>query len=80
MKSDKFTEEEKKKKKKTIISMVKSIDDEQDTEIMYFFGQELTENNIELEKYIEIVQKVKKEDIINIANKININVIYFLKD
>ena len=60
--------------------MVKSIDDEQDTEIMYFFGQELTENNIELEKYIEIVQKVKKEDIINIANKININVIYFLKD
>ena len=80
MKSGNFTEEDIENAKKTIISMVKSIDDEQDTEIMYFFGQELTENNIELEKYIEIVQKVKKEDIINIANKININVIYFLKD
>ena len=66
--------------KKGIISSIKSIDDEQDTEITYFFGQELTNNRITLEEYIEKIENVTKEKIIEIAKSITINTIYFLKN
>ena len=66
--------------KKGIISGIRSIDDEQDTEISYFFGQELTNNKITLEKYIENIENVKKENIIKIANLVQINTVYFLRN
>ena len=59
---------------------IRSIDDEQDTEISYFFGQELTNNKITLEKYIENIENVKKENIIKIANLVQINTVYFLRN
>lgn len=80
MKNGNFTEEDIKNAKKIIVSTIKSIDDEQDTEITYFLGQELTQSNISLEEYINEVESVSKEDIVQIANKTNINTIYFLKD
>ncbi|MBR3162588.1 MAG: insulinase family protein [Clostridia bacterium] len=80
MKNGNFTDEDIDNSKKVIISTIKSIDDEQDTEITYFFGQELTGNETNLEEYIQKIEKVKREDIINIANNTNINTIYFLKD
>ena len=39
--------------KKSIISGIRSIDDEQDTEITYFFGQEITNEKISTEEYIK---------------------------
>jgi len=80
MKNGNFTDEDIENAKKGIISGIKSIDDEQDTEITYFFGQELTDTKTSLEQYIEKVQKVSKEDIVKVANSISINTIYFLKD
>ena len=80
MKNGVFTDEDIENAKKGIVSTIKSIDDEQDTEITYFFGQELTNNKISLEEYIEKVEKVTKENIIKIANSANINTIYFLKN
>ena len=80
MKSGNFTEDDISNAKKGIISSIKSIDDEQDTEITYFFGQELTNNKISLDEYISKIEKITKEDIIKIANSITINTIYFLKD
>ena len=80
MKNGVFTEEDIENAKKGIISGIKSIDDEQDTEITYFFGQELTGNKTSLEQYMEKIQKVSKEDIIKIANSITVNTVYFLKD
>ena len=80
MKNGVFTDEDIENAKKGIISGIKAIDDEQDTEITYFFGQELTGSKTSLEEYIEKIQKVCKDDIIKIANSININTIYFLKD
>ena len=35
---------------------------------------------MEIQKYIETIQKVTKQNVIDIANKISINTIYFLKD
>ena len=80
MKSGNITEEEIENSKKGIISAIKGIEDEQDTEITYYYGQELSENEVSTEDYISEILQVSKEDIINIANSVNINTIYFLKD
>ena len=52
MKNGVFTDEDIENTKKGIISGIKSIDDEQDTEITYFFGQELTNSKTSLDQYI----------------------------
>lgn len=75
-----FTDDELENSKKGIISTIKGIEDEQDTEITYYFGQELSDNEVTIQKYIEIISKVTRENVISIASKININKIYFLKD
>lgn len=80
MKNGVFTDEDIENAKKGIISGIKSIDDEQDTEITYFFGQELTNTKTSLEEYMEKIQKVSKEDIIKVANSVNVNTVYFLRD
>ena len=80
MKNGIFTEEDIENAKKGIISGIRSIDDEQDTEITYFFGQELTNEKISTEEYIKNIDQVSKEDIIKIANSLQINTIYFLKN
>lgn len=80
MKDGKFTDEDIENAKKNIVSTIKNIKDEQDTEIVYFFGQELTDKKISLDEYMEKIEKVSKDDIVKIANNVYINTIYFLKD
>lgn len=80
MKKGDFTEDEVENAKKGIIATVKSIDDEQDTEIIYWFGQELSNYKTDIKDYMEKVSKVNKQNVIDIANKISINTIYFLKN
>ena len=80
MKNGDFTEEEIENAKKGIIASIKTIDDEQDTEITYFFGQELSGTRTSLEEYIENIQKVRKSDVLEVAKQISINTIYFLKN
>ncbi len=80
MKNGVFTDEDIENAKKGIISGIKSIDDEQDTEITYFFGQELTNTKTSLEEYMEKIQKVSKQDIVKVANSVTVNTVYFLRD
>lgn len=80
MKNGKFTEEEVENAKKAIISSIKTIDDEQDTSITYYFGQEMSGNQKSVDDYIERIGKVNKEDVIQVANKVEINTIYFLRN
>ena len=80
MKKGDFTEEEVENAKKGIIASIKTIDDEQDTEITYFFSQELSNNKCNIEQYMEKINAVTKEKVIDIANKVSINTVYFLKD
>lgn len=80
MKKGDFCKEEIENAKKGIIATIKTIEDEQDTQIMYEFSQELTGESVSVQDYIERIQKVNKEDIVDIANKTKINTIYFLKD
>ena len=80
MKKGDFTEEEIENAKKGIIASIKGIEDEQDTILTYYFGQELTENKVTLEEYKEIIEKVTKDKILEIAKNIEVDTIYFLKN
>ena len=78
MKSGKFEDKGIEEAKANIISSINFIPDEQDTEIMYRFSQELSGYQMDYEEYIDNVKKVTKEEIVDLANRIQINTIYFL--
>lgn len=80
MKEGDFTDKDIEDAKTGIIANIKTIADEQDTELTYYFGQELSQNKTSVEKYEEKINNVSKQDIINIANKVSINTVYFLRD
>lgn len=75
-----FTDEEVENAKKGIIASIKTIDDEQDTEITYFFSQELSKSKCNIEQYMQRISKVTKDKVVDVANKVSINTVYFLKD
>ena len=66
--------------KNLIIESIKSIPAEQDTEITYYYGQELSDTSTSIDEYISKIQKQSKEDIINLAQNVRVNTIYFLRD
>lgn len=78
MKKGLFTDEDILQAKKNIISGIKFIPEEQDTELIYYFSQELSGYEMGYEEYMNKINNVQKQDIINLANKIQINTIYFL--
>ena len=80
MENGKFTDNDIQNAKKSIISSIKCIDDEQDTEIMYYFGQEFSKTKLPIDEYIKKVQNISKENIINVAKLMQVNTIYFLKN
>ena len=80
MKKGDFTDEEVENVKKGIIASIKTIDDEQDTEITYFFSQELSKSKCNIEQYMQRISEVTKDKVVDVANKVSINTVYFLKD
>ncbi len=79
IKNGKFTEEDIKNSKTYLISSLKSVEEEQDTEIIYYIGQEISKMNMTIEEYIEKIKNVTKEQIIELANSVYLNTIYFLR-
>ena len=80
MKKGNFTDENINDAKKLIIATIDNIEEEQDTEISYYFGQEMSNTNISIEEYKNRINSVTKNQIVDVANNISINTIYFLKD
>jgi len=80
MKNGNFTEEDIANSKKYMVAGIKTVQDEQDSEITYYMGQELSGKLLSFEEYIDKINGVTREQIENIANKININTIYFLRN
>ena len=79
MKQGKFTEDELKNAKNTIMSSIDAMEEEQDSEIIYYFGQELSQRFTTPAEYKERVQAIQREDVIRVANQMKINTVYFLK-
>lgn len=80
IKKGEFSEEDICNAKTYLISGIKNVEEEQDTEIVYYIGQEISKTNMSVEEYIQKIEKVTKEDIVNLAGSINLNTIYFLRD
>lgn len=80
MKNGNFTEEDIQKAKEYVYAGIEAIEEEQDAQIVYLFGQELSKLPMTLEENRKYIEEIKKEDIIKIANKIQINTIYFLEN
>lgn len=80
IKSGNFTEEDLNNSKKLIVESIRGISSEQDTEITYYYGQELSNKLVSLEEYVKKIEKVTKKDVEEIANEIKIDTIYFLRD
>ena len=80
MEAGSFTDEEVENAKKGLIAAIKTIDDEQDSGITYYFGQELTNTKVSIEEYMKKIEDVTRQEVQDIAKKININTIYFLRD
>ena len=80
MKRGEFSDEDLAKAKDFMVFGIKSIIDEQETGVTYYLGQELAGTNITPEQYMEKVNAVTREQIEDIANKISINTVYFLRN
>lgn len=80
MKNGDFTEDDVEEAKRTFVSAIKAIQDEQDAEITYFIGQELFGNVPDFEEYTKRILEVTKEQVQDVANKISINTVYFLRN
>lgn len=78
MKKGEFTDKNIEESKTNIISTIYFIPEEQDTELMYYFSQELSGYKMEYKEYIDKINSITKEDIIGLANRMQINTIYFL--
>ena len=64
--------------KQLIFATLKGIPETQDGEVIYYFSQELSGKLISLEENIEKIKNVTKDQILDIAKKVQINTIYFL--
>lgn len=80
MKDGNFTDADIENAKKYMIAGIKTVQDEQDSEITYYMGQEMSRKLLTFEEYINKINEVTKEDVLNISNNIHINTIYFLMD
>lgn len=80
MKRGDFSQEDIQNAKNLILSTIEGIEEEQDAEISYYFGQEIAGNQITIEEYKNKIEKVSKEEIKRVANNISMHTIYFLRD
>lgn len=80
MEESNFSEEDIIQAKRTILSSINNIEEEQDIELSYYYGQELSEKMMTIEEYKNNIEKVTREEINNVAKSLSINTIYFLRD
>lgn len=78
--SGEFSEEDLENAKRLIVASVDAITEEQDTEITYYYGQELADRFISIEDYKKHILEATKEQVTELAKTVQINTIYFLKD
>ena len=80
MKNGDFTDTDIENAKKYVASGLRTTQEEQDAELSYYYGQELSDKFISFEQYEEKINKVTKEDILKVAQNMKINTIYFLRN
>lgn len=80
MKEGNFEEKDVEQAKQFIIHGINSIVEDQETGVNYYISQEFLNTSVTPEEYIEKINNVTKDEIVQIAQKIRINTIYFLRN
>lgn len=80
MKNGVFSDKDINQAKRTLIATINNIQEEQDIEISYYYGQELSDKIMTIEEYKSNIEQATKENIITVANNLKINTIYFLRN
>ena len=78
MQDGNINEKEIKDAKQFINAGLNLINESSENMIEYTFDKELYNEEIDIEKYRKSIEKITKEDIVEIAKQINIDTIYFL--
>ena len=78
LKQGKFLDKEIENAKTYVVSGIKNIEAEQDTEMVFYMGQELSGLQFTIEEYIRDINSVTKEQLVAFANTLQIDTIYFL--
>lgn len=80
IKNGDVTEDEINAGRELIIASLRMIQESQEDIISFNFDQELFGENLSIDKYIEKLQNVTKNDIIETAKNVKINTIYYLEN
>ena len=80
IKNGDFSEDDLENAKKLILTSIDGVTEEQDTEITYYYGQELSDRFVTVEDYKKYISEVTKQQVMELARTIQINTVYFLKD
>lgn len=78
MKSGDFTDIEFDASVKSVVNALRSMGDSIGYLTDYYLGQTITGERVSLAEYIEKIEKVTREDVIAVANGIELEVVYFL--
>lgn len=78
MKNGNISDEEFNSAKELIVSSIELIEESKEDMITFYFDQNLFEENLNVTEYKEMIKKVTKEDVIEVAQKIKEDTIYFL--
>lgn len=74
-----FEESDVENAKELLKSSIRGIPEEQDAELTYYYGQEMMGKDTSLEEYLQKVEMVTKKQVMDLAKRICVNTIYFLK-
>ena len=78
MKNGNKTDDEFNSAKQLIMANLNLIPESQEDLIAYYFDQKLYDENLSLEDYIKSIEKVTKQDVIDLAKDVKLDTIYFL--
>lgn len=78
MKNGNISDEEFDSAKELIVSSIELIEESKEDMITFYFDQNLFEENLNVTEYKEMIKKVTKEDVMEVAQKIKEDTIYFL--
>lgn len=78
MENGNISDEEFNSAKELIVSSIELIEESKEDMVTFYFDQNLFEENLNITEYKEMIKKVSKEDVIEIAKKVKEDTIYFL--
>ena len=78
IKEGNFSEEDLENAKTFLISGIRSLKEDQEAILLFYFGRELSNDKVTLDEYEETIKKVTRENILEFSKGINVNTIYYL--